>query len=173
MEYTQTNYGTVSPKQIQENKIELDEQWDPTTPIAVLFTRIEDFKLFSEDGEGPFNKKNILCSAYLATIFFNLTCDTWQENPRTNKNTKNLEYIRVICHIFCSYFYHTDCTHNGYNFNPNDESRKCSACTPRGLYMVDQVPLPIIIGLDNTWYAWGNNFPVCMSQTVSGTEKLF
>ena len=34
MDYVQTNYGTVLPKQLQENEISLDAQWDPTTPIA-------------------------------------------------------------------------------------------------------------------------------------------
>ena len=42
MDYIQTNYGTVLPKQLQENEIALDAQWDPTTPIVVLITRIED-----------------------------------------------------------------------------------------------------------------------------------
>ena len=45
MDYIQTNYRTVLPKQLQENEIALDAQWDPTTPIAVLFTHIEDCKL--------------------------------------------------------------------------------------------------------------------------------
>ena len=42
MDYIQTNYGNVHPKKLQENEIPLDAQWDPTTPTAVLFTRIED-----------------------------------------------------------------------------------------------------------------------------------
>ena len=42
MDYIRTNYGTVPPKKLQENEIALDAQWDPTTPIAVIFTRIED-----------------------------------------------------------------------------------------------------------------------------------
>ena len=69
---------------MQANAISLDAQWDPTTPIAVLFTHIEYCKLFSEDGEEPFTEKNILCSTYLAiedTGLFNLTCDTWRDNP--------------------------------------------------------------------------------------------
>ena len=57
MEYIRTNYGTVLPKQLQENDIALDAQWDQTTPITVLFTRIEDCKLFAEAGEEPFTDK--------------------------------------------------------------------------------------------------------------------
>ena len=51
MKYTQTNYGTVILEKLQENEIALDEQWYPSTTIAVLFTRIEDCKLSTEAGE--------------------------------------------------------------------------------------------------------------------------
>ena len=94
MDYIQTNYGTVLPKQLQDNEIALDAQWDPTTPIAVLFTRIEDFKLLSKAGEDPFTDKYIFRSSYLAiedTGLFNLPCDTWQENPTSAKNWSNFK----------------------------------------------------------------------------------
>ena len=48
MDYIQTNYGTVLPKQLHENEIALDKKWDPTTPIAEIFTCIEDWKILSE-----------------------------------------------------------------------------------------------------------------------------
>ena len=35
------NYGTVHQNKLQENKIALDAQWYPTTPIVVLLTHIE------------------------------------------------------------------------------------------------------------------------------------
>ena len=38
MDYIQTNYWTVLPKQLRENEVALDSQWEPTTPTAVLFT---------------------------------------------------------------------------------------------------------------------------------------
>ena len=80
MDYIQTNYGTFLPKKLQENNIALDTQWDPTAHIAVIFTCIEDCKLFAEAGEEPFTDKIIIPSAYLAikdTGLFNLSCDTW------------------------------------------------------------------------------------------------
>ena len=63
MDYIQTNYGTVLPKQLHENKIALDAHWDPTTPIASIFTHIEDWKIFSEAKEEPLNEKNTIFSA--------------------------------------------------------------------------------------------------------------
>ena len=66
MDYIQTNYGTLLPKQLQDNNIALDAQWEPTTTVALILTCIEYCKLFSESIEEPFTEKNILCSAYLA-----------------------------------------------------------------------------------------------------------
>ena len=92
MDYIRTNYVTVPPKQLQENEIALNAQWDPTTPVVLLFTRIEDCKLFSKYVEDPCTDKKILCSAYLTiedTGLFNLPCDTWRENPQSAKNLIN------------------------------------------------------------------------------------
>ena len=50
MENIQTNYVTVLLKQLQENGIVFDEQWYPTNPITLIFTRIEYFKLFAKAG---------------------------------------------------------------------------------------------------------------------------
>ena len=41
MDYIRMKYGTILLKKIQENDIELDEQWDPANTIAVLVTCIE------------------------------------------------------------------------------------------------------------------------------------
>ena len=74
----------------------MDAQWDPTTPIAVLFTCIEDCKIFAKSGEETFTEKNILCSAYLAieyTGLFNLPCDIWRDNPTSAKNWSNLKLL--------------------------------------------------------------------------------
>ena len=61
IDYIQTNYEPSLPK----NTIERDcigcKRY-PTTPIAVLFTCIEDCKLFAKAGEEPFTNKKILCS---------------------------------------------------------------------------------------------------------------
>ena len=63
IEYIQTNYRTVLPKQLHYNEIALDAKWYPTTPIVDLFTRIEGCKLFFKAGEETFTEKNILISA--------------------------------------------------------------------------------------------------------------
>ena len=89
MEYIQTNYRTVLPKQLHYNGIALDSKWDPTTHIVALFTRIEDCKPFFKAREETFTENNILISAYLAikdTELFNLPCHTLWDNPTSAKN---------------------------------------------------------------------------------------
>ena len=60
MEYIQTNYRTDLMKKLQENDTILDAQWDPTTLIAVLFTRIEDCKIFFQNCRRAIQQENIL-----------------------------------------------------------------------------------------------------------------
>ena len=72
----------------------MDVQWYLTTPIAVLFTCIEDCKLFSKAVEEPFTENYILFYAYLViedTRFFNLPCDTWRDKPTRAKKWKNFK----------------------------------------------------------------------------------
>ena len=38
---------------------------------------------------------------------------------------------------------------------------------------MDQVPLPVVIGLDETWDTKGGHGPVRFSQTGAGSEKSF
>ena len=96
MDYIWTKYGTVLPKKLQENEISLDSQLDLTTPIAVLFARIEDWKLFSKDVEGPFTDKKTLRSAYIFikdTGLFNLTSDIWLDKPTSAQNWGNFKIL--------------------------------------------------------------------------------
>ena len=96
MDYIWTNYGTVLLKQLQDNDITLDSKWYLTTPITLLFTRIEDDKLFSKAGEEPFTEENILCSEYLSIediVLLNLPCDALQDNPTSAKNWSNFKFF--------------------------------------------------------------------------------
>ena len=76
MDYIRTNYWNLLPKQLQENEIALDSQWDPTNPIAVLFICIEYWKLFTKSGEDPFTKKKIILTLHTLTSK-TLYCSTW------------------------------------------------------------------------------------------------
>ena len=94
LNHIKDNYGAVEPKQLQENEATLDTPWDPSTPIATLYKRIEDCKLFAEAGDEPLSDKKVLRAALLAieaTGLYNLSCDTWNEKPKTTKTWANFK----------------------------------------------------------------------------------
>ena len=79
MDYIRTKYWTVFPKQLQDNDIAFDAKWDPTTPITVIFTRIEEFNKSAKAGEYPFTEKG-----YFDIHTFpskTLDCSTWHVIP--------------------------------------------------------------------------------------------
>ena len=94
LHHIKVNYGEVEPKQLQQNEIALDAPWDPSTPIATLYKRIEDCKLFAEAGDEPLPDKKILRAALLAiesTGLYNLACDTWADKPSATKTWSNFK----------------------------------------------------------------------------------
>ena len=63
-------------------------------------------------------------------------------------------------------------THAGYNFDPSKDECKFGAFPPERRYAVDQVPLPLVLGLDHTWTDEGRG-PVCVSQPEASSDKRF
>ena len=55
-----------------------------------------------------------------------------------------------------------------YVFIADDESCKYGAFPPENRYAVDQVPLPLVLGLDATWAEEGRG-AVCISQSQSSS----
>ena len=64
---------------------------------------------------------------------------------------EKIEEIRVRCQCFHSYFHHIICTHNCYYFDPNNPRLKYGYLLLHRQYKADQVTLPLVIGLDETW----------------------
>ena len=94
LNHIKVNYGEVEPRQLKENEQALDAPWDPATPIATLYKRIEDCKLFAEAGDEALPDKKILRAALLAieaTGLYNLACDNWTEKPTATKTWPNFK----------------------------------------------------------------------------------
>jgi hypothetical protein len=94
MTYIKTEYGTVSDDELTENEAKLNEPWDPTTPIQVLYDHIEECKIFAEAGKDPIPERTILRKAYMAiknTGMFDLSCDTWDDKATTTKTWNNFK----------------------------------------------------------------------------------
>ena len=62
-------------------------------------------------------------------------------------------------------------THSCCSFDQNNPHCKYGSLPPHMRYSVDQSPLPIMIGLDDTCDTKSSHVPVCVSQTGAGSEK--
>jgi hypothetical protein len=94
MTYIKTEYGKVNDDELTENEAKLNEPWDPTTPIQVLYDHIEECKIFAEAGKDPISERTILRKAYMAiknTGMFDLSCDTWDDKTTTTKTWTNFK----------------------------------------------------------------------------------
>ena len=61
-------------------------------------------------------------------------------------------------------------TQNCYSFDPNPQSCKYGYLTPRSKYSVEQVPLSLVIILDETRYKKVSHGHVCVFQLEAGYE---
>ena len=86
---------------------------------------------------------------------------------------KELEKIRLGCQSFHSYFHPKIFTHNCYYFDPNKPIHKCGSSLPHRQYLVDQVKLPLVIGLEGNCNTKGSHGNLCVSHTGSGSDKHY
>ena len=94
------------------------------------------------------------------------------KKKRNNKRTKTIDEVRTRCQRFHSSFRHMLRTHGGYEFVAGDATCKYGCFPPECRWAVDQVPLPLVLGLDSTWADEGSG-PVCVSQPSSSSDKRF
>ena len=66
--------------------------------------------------------------------------------------------------LFTNKFYYFDFKKSTCNYSSFPTHRSKS---------VDQVPLPLVIGLDDNWDTKGSHGPVCFSQPGAGSGKTF
>ena len=94
-------------------------------------------------------------------------------NKHSNKNIKKSEESGVRRQRFHSYLYHIlfyqqllllwlKKTRFNYGYFPT-----------HWLKSLEQVPLPLVIGIDDTWDTKGSHGPVCFYQPYYGSEKVF
>ena len=95
------------------------------------------------------------------------------KNKDINKKLKELEEIRLIYQLSHSYFCHTLLTHYWYLFDTNKPRQNYGSSYHCNRYLLGQVSLHIVIGLDEIWYIKGSHGNVFISHTGSGYDKNF
>ena len=92
--YIKAEYGIVNDDELTENEAKLNEPWDPTTPIQILYDNIEECKIFAEAGKDPISERTILRKAYMAiknTGMYDLSCDNWDDKTTATKTWINFK----------------------------------------------------------------------------------
>jgi hypothetical protein len=83
------NYGAISVIQLQANDGEMLKEWDPNTPIELLFMQVEEAQEFADDRNPWYSNIQVLNKAYnlvFKTSPFKRVCCKWNTCP-TNKKT--------------------------------------------------------------------------------------
>ncbi len=89
-----TNYGRISPLDLQANSDRMRTAWDPTTPFELLIDQIEECTDLADAGNAAYTATQILNAAY--TLVFNTGHffeDTkgWNQKPVAEKTWANFK----------------------------------------------------------------------------------
>jgi hypothetical protein len=100
LQHLQTTYGQISPAQLSSFEKEVIEMtYDPTTPIDIVFQKIEDLMMYGDFAQCPFTAEQSIQRAYNIVDSTGLYKDyikTWSRRPRADKTWTNFkEHFRT------------------------------------------------------------------------------
>jgi hypothetical protein len=64
LQYLFNAYGNITPQQLDVNEKMMKEQWDPSTPIIYLFSKIQDGVDKADAGNAPYTVNQVLAIAF-------------------------------------------------------------------------------------------------------------
>jgi hypothetical protein len=101
LQHLQTTYGQISPAQLSAFEKEvIDLQYDPTTPIDIMFQKIEDLMMYGDFAQCPFTAEQAIQRAYNivnATGLYKDYIKTWSRRPRADKTWPNFkDHFRTV-----------------------------------------------------------------------------
>ena len=95
LQHLQTTYGQISPAQLSAFEKEvIDLHYDPTTPIDIVFQKIEDLMMYGDFAQCPFTAEQAIQRAYNivnATGLYKDYIKTWSRRPRADKTWPNFK----------------------------------------------------------------------------------
>jgi hypothetical protein len=93
MTHLWAQYGTITADELQHNSVALNAPtWDPTTPIELLFTRVQDHADFATAGGAPIPDPLLAQAAYSNiehTGLYPTYCDAWRAKPTADRTWAN------------------------------------------------------------------------------------
>ena len=87
-------YSKITTANLDHNKKQMDDPYDPSDPIDTYFKRIDNAVQFASDGDIPFTQKQIMQTAYhaiFATGLYVDACKIWRNKPEHEKTWNALK----------------------------------------------------------------------------------
>jgi hypothetical protein len=93
-------YGEISPAQLSSfEKDVIEMTYDPTTPIDVVFQKVEDLMMYGDFAQCPFTAEQSIQRAYNiinSTGLYKDYIKTWSRRPRVDRTWENFkEHFRI------------------------------------------------------------------------------
>jgi hypothetical protein len=85
-------YSTVTTEDFDQNKAQMEAQWNPPTPIQDLFTQLTDGQRFLTENDGPLMDLALARMGFniiLKTRLFESACSHWRQRPEPEKTFAN------------------------------------------------------------------------------------
>ena len=88
IQHLSTNYGVITPADLDDNDARMREPFDPSKPIEELYEQIEDATDYADAAGAPYNSTQVLSRAYVLvhkTGEYNEACRDWRKRPEQEK----------------------------------------------------------------------------------------
>jgi hypothetical protein len=101
LQYLFNAYGNITPQQLDLNDKMMKEQWDPSTPIIYLFSKIQDGVDKADAGNAPYTVNQVLSIAFnhvFRTGTMQSACECWTSLDPMNKTWVNFQDMFTSAH---------------------------------------------------------------------------
>jgi hypothetical protein len=101
LQYLFNAYGNITPQQLDVNDKMMKEQWDPSTPIIYLFSKIQDGVDTADAGNAPYTVNRVLAIAFnhvFRTGTMQSACERWTALAPMSKRWVNFQDMFTSAH---------------------------------------------------------------------------
>jgi hypothetical protein len=101
LQYLFNAYGNITPKQLDVNDKMMKEQWDPSTPIVYLLSKIQDGVDKADAGDAPYTVNQVLAIAFNYVFragTMQSSCERWTALDPMNKTWVNFQDMFTSAH---------------------------------------------------------------------------
>jgi hypothetical protein len=94
-------YDNITPLQLDANDKMMKYQWDPSTPIIFLFSKIQEGVDKADAGNAPYTANQVLVIAFnhvFQTGIMQSACEQWASLTQMNKTWTNFQDMFTQAH---------------------------------------------------------------------------